>query len=63
MPPLLIHVVDRLCHELPPDCKCFPHTFYGANFFFETLRTEPINIVKKFKFLPIVTTLDSYFIC
>ena len=24
MPPLLIHVVDRLCHELHSDCESFP---------------------------------------
>lgn len=37
MPPLLIHVVDRLCHELYSDCESFPHTF-TAQIFFETLR-------------------------
>lgn len=57
MPPLLIHVVDRLCHELHSDCESFPHTFTAQirrKFFFEPLRTEPMNIVGKSEIHPIV---------
>ena len=50
MPPLLIHVVDRLCHELHSDCESFPHTF-TAQIFLKRRVTEPMNIVGDPKFI------------
>ena len=53
MPPLLIHVVDRLCHELHSDCESFPHTF-TAQIFLKRCVTEPMNIVGRSEIHPIV---------
>lgn len=54
MPPLLIHVVDRLCHELHSDCESFPHTFTAQIFFLKRCVTEPMNIVGRSEIHPIV---------